>query len=79
MGRHSDPRIGSWFQTPNGPAIVRASVPGKLTVEYLNGEIDDAFQSSAKLAIIESVDEIIAIARENPSRVGKSFKWMLLT
>jgi hypothetical protein len=79
MGRSRDPRIGVWFLTPNGPAIVRAAERGKLKIEYLNGEIDEAFHAGAKLDVIEDIDTITEIARENPKRVGNSFKWMLLT
>ncbi len=76
---HRDPRIGLWFRTAHGPAIVRAAHRGLLTIEYLNGETDDAYQAGAHLDVIEDVEDITAIARENPQRVGKSFKWMLLT
>jgi hypothetical protein len=74
-----DPRIGLWFRTPNGPALVRGAERGKLKIEYLNGEIDEEFAAGAKLDVIESIDTITEIARENPKHVGKSFKWMLLT
>ena len=79
MGRPHDPRIGLWFHTPNGPAIVRAADRGTLKIEYLNGEIDDDFRAGAKLDVIEDIEVITEIARENPKRVGESFKWMLLT
>lgn len=78
MGRR-DPRIGQWFRTANGPAIVRGADHGTLRIEYLNGEIDDAFPSTAKLEVIENIEDITSIARENPTHVGRSFKWMLLT
>jgi hypothetical protein len=79
MARPRDPRIGQWFLTPNGPALVRGADRGKLKIEYLNGEIDDAFAAGAKLEIIENIDTITELARENPKHVGNSFKWMLLT